>query len=534
MRAHRSLSTSINTCSEFQSINSDQERILVLKNIQYIVHHSNANYDVELVCSIATNMIKYLNQVSSHTEGSNMEIISVIVSILVNLFQNFKEDDLKFLKLHGAALLEKCVNVYKSVCDQDGNDALICDLVRLLEIVSRLNAEEMKVKMVNDQFILDILNDVFGDDKLDMSIKYYAIQALKNFSYCDEYERSKIIEHEGLLRAFIDFNMFYNQAEPDTESISVIVLNLSLCSHTRVRLVENECIIDMLLNLCSHENTQTRKNAVAACGNLILQEENRLTLLTHNDGLIIDAMEKILRDEEDSIIQRRVARILRHFSDETTVKLMMNHGSVVETLCIVAFDNTSIEVRAETIDTLACFAFHSNETSSSDYKKILFALVKIGKRSTQTTCINNIMKSFNKISLKERHRRSMVKCEDLLNVIASTLSSNDSSNVALEQASNTLYNLSQDENVREFMLTHNLLRGMIDIGLKKVSNACALSIYHVNMALVNMTKSEFTRQVMSDENDLILCLMTFVQSSNIGIDSKEAAKSAILNLVPLI
>lgn len=531
--AHHSLSLSIiNICPEFQSINY-QERIQVLKEIQYIVHHTNAKYDVELMCCIATNMIKYLNQVSTHGDDSNPRIISVIFSILVNLFQNFEKEDFAFFKMHGAELLEKCMIVYKSV-REDCKDTFICNLVQLLEILSRLNAEEMKLKMANNQFLLDILNNVFGNDELDMSVHYYAVQVLKNISCYDENERSKIIEHEGLLKAFIDFYMFYNHDEPDTESISLIVLNLSLCSHTKVRLVEIECTIDMLLNLCNNENTQTRKNAVAACGNLILQEENRLTLLTHNDGSMIDAMESILRDEEDSVIQKRVARIVRHFSDETTVELMMNHGSIVETLCIVAIGNTSIEVRAETIDTLACFAFYSNETSSSEYKKILSALVKIGKTSTQPTCINNIMKSFNKISLKERHRRSMVRCQDLLHVIGSTLSSNDSSNVAIEQASNTIYNLSQDVNVREFMVTHNLLRGMIDVGLKKVSNACALSIYHVNMALVNMTKSEFTRQAMSDENDLIQCLMTFVQSSNIAIDSKEAAKSAILTLVPLI
>lgn len=529
---HRSLSSSINKCSEFQSINSDQERIQVLKEIQYFVHHTNAKYDMELVCNIATNMINYLDQVSTHRDGSNVGIISVIFSILVNLFQNFQEEDLTFFKLHGAELLEKCVIVCKSV-REDCKDTFICDLVQLLEILSRLNAEEMKLKMADNEFFLDILNDVFDSDELDMSVKYYAVQVFKNISCYDENERSKIIEHEGLMKAFIDFYMFYDHDEPDTESISLIVLNLSLCSHTKVRLVEIESIIDMLLNLCNNENMQTRKNAIAACGNLILQEENRLTLLTHNDGSMIDVMENILRGEEDSVIQRRVARIVRYCCDETTVKLMMNHGSIVETFCIVALGNTSIEVRAETIDTLACFAFYSNETSS-DYEKILSALVKIGKTSTQPKCINNIMKSFNKLSLKERHRRPMVKCRDLLNVIGSTLSSNDSSSVALEQASNTLYNLSQDENAREFMVTHNLLRVMIDVGLKKVSNACALSIYHVNMALVNMTKSEFTRQIMSDEKDLIQCLMTFVQSSNIAIDSKEAAKSAILNLVPLI
>lgn len=490
-------------------------------------HKIEALHDIEVKEGIVSSLCLQLGYVLDKGKNNIPEVVSIF-SLLALVYQcSDKEKARSFLE-NGEDLFRLIAYAFDCVRDTQYFDWCTYHVMRVMRCLSRTKVASLS--MVGKEEMLNIIRIIILDSESNLGAKLDAVATLKNITYYAENDRLKILHHPGLMDALIRLCTVHGD-EMGKEFASAVIRNLAMAPNTKIPMVEHSCLLDVLVELTDDPDLKTRRNAISAIGSLAIADENSLAFVTHGEGIILQIMQKLVEEEEDSIIRRRAARALRCFGRKETVEMIVDCRNIVDSLCNVAMKDTSIEAQIEAIEALACYISHAHEMKPY-YKKMLDAMVNIANSSPPASCIETLIKTLNTLSCFERHRKPMTDHAELIKTISKMTKSQKTSITCLEQASSAFYNLSCDEEARETMMNTDLLKLLVSIGSNDLEEGSLCKNYAVR-ALVNLGSAESNRECMAQEDGLLKCLIQFASVSQDSA-TKDEVKSTIIKLIPAL
>jgi len=509
-----------------QSITDEQRALVFNQAIKAFDHKIEALHDIEVTEGVVPALCLQLGYALNKGEEHVEEIVTIF-SLLSLVYQCSDKAKTKSFEQAGDDLFRMIECAFDNVRDTQYFDWCTYHMMRVIRALSR--TKEASLAMVNQEEMLNIIRIIILDSDSNFVAKLDAVATLKNITYYAEDDRLKILHHPGLMDALIRLCTVHGD-EMGKEFASAIIRNLAMSPNTKVPMVEHSCLLDVLVELTDDPDLKTRRNAISAIGSLAIADENSIAFVTHGEGIILQIMQRLVLEEEDSIIRRRAARALRCFGRKETVEMIVDCRGIVDSLCNVAMKDSSVEAQIEAIEALACYISHANEMSSY-YNKMLDAMVNIANSSPPPSCIETLIKTMNTLSCSARHRKPMTDHPDLLKTV-SQIAKTQKTVTCLEQTSSAFYNLSCDEEAREKMISSQILRMLINIGSNELEDGMLASTYAV-LALVNLATPESNRICMAQEDGLLKCLIQFASVSQDSA-TKDQVKSTIIKLIPAL
>ncbi len=511
-----------------QSITQDQRTQAFLAAQKAFDHKSEMYHDIEvqegIVSSLCLQLGYILNRGSS--EGVDLASIFSIIALVYQCSDEVREASFTHV---GKDLLKMMYVSFKIVKDTEYFGWCSFHIMKVMRSLSRL--KDASLAMVNQEEALTILQIVILDNDLNIGAKLEAIATLKNLTFYAEDDRLTIMHHPGLIDALI---RTCTDRGDDTgrEFASAVIRNLAMAPDTKVEMVEISGILDVLVQLMDDQNLKTRRNAVSAIGSLAIADENSMIFVTHGEGVVLQTMQRLVEEEEDSVIRRQAARALRCFGRKDTVEMIVDRRGIVEALCGVAMNDPSVEAQIEAIEALAAFVSHAHALAPF-YNNILDAIVNIAHSTPPTSCIEALAKTMNALSFIQHHRRPMVDHHDLLRTMTIIASNpTNGSIICREQCASAINNLSCDEGNREQLTPNYILSFLMFAMSNKFRNERLMQTYAVK-AIVNLSKFEKNKKCIAHEKGLLSLLIDYTaETQNSSI--KDDVKSTIIDLIPLL
>ncbi len=514
---------------------------------QMLDHKLETLHDIEINEGIVSSLCLQLGYVLNKGTNYVQDIVAVF-SLLSSVYQCSDKSKAKSFAQTGEDLFRMIELAFDSIRDTEYFDWCTYHIMRVMRALSRV--KEASIAMVRQEEMLNIIRIIILDTDSNLGAKLDAVATLKNITYYAEDYRLQILHHPGLIDSLIRTCTVHGD-EMGKEFASAVIRNLAMAGNTKIPMVEHSCLLDVLVELTDDPDLKTRRNAISAIGSLAIADENSVAFVTHGEGIILQIMRRLVlqSEEPDAIIRRRAARALRCFGRKETVEMIV-HGDchdIVDSLCKVAMNDTSIEAQIEAIEALACYISHAHEMAPY-YKQMLDAMVSIANSSPPYSCLETLVKTMNTLSCFDRHRRPMADHPELLRAVcqicqiahsragvASGVASSPSRRspvtfTCLEQAASAFYNLSCDNDVSETIIIPSILEVLVLMGVNDDTDAMLACTFAVR-TLVNLAKVGSSRGIMAQQDGLLKCLIQFASTSQDSA-TKDDVKSTIINLIP--
>lgn len=206
---------------------------------------------------------------------------------------------------------------------------------------------------------------------------------------------------------------------------SLAIMNLSNGDREHVpELAGNDLLLESIIKLSKDDSPETRRHAVIALFNVACADENTVKLVRYKDGIILDALMRIvgdgsdmMQDEIDEDVRTTAAEALFNIScssiNETTDRFA-NHPNLLETCALVLkTHNVNREVK------VYCAAIIKRMAEIIHFPKkcqleLLSAMVKASSW-TRTACI---AEAFLSQALVIENRKGMVEHHGLLTALS--------------------------------------------------------------------------------------------------------------------
>ena len=510
-----------------QSI-TDEQRMTMLNHAQKAFDHKiETLHDIEVSEGIVPSLCLQLGYVLNKGDEYVQEIVTIL-SMLSLVFQCSDKFKAKSFQQNGSDLFRLIALVFDVIRDSQYFDWCTYHMMRVMRSLSRTKLASFG--MINDENMLNIIRTIILDSESNLGAKLDAVATLKNITYYVEDDRLRILHHPGLMDALIRLCTVHGD-EMGKEFASAVIRNLAMAPDTKIPMVEHSCLLDVLVELTDDPDLKTRRNAISAIGSLAIADENSLAFVTHGEGIILQIMQRLVEEENDSIIRRRAARALRCFGRKETVDMIVDCRGIVDSLCKVAMEDPSVEAQIEAIEALACYTSHASEMAPY-YNKMLDAIVNIANASPPLSCIETLIKTLNSLSCFERHRKPMADHPHLLRTVSTMANGKKTSIICMEQTASAFYNLSCEEEARAKLNDSCILSLLVSVGSNEQEDG-ALAITYAVRALVNLAVPEDNRTCMAQEDGLLKCLIQFASVSNDSA-TKDEVKATIIKLIPAL
>lgn len=491
-------------------------------------HKIETLHDIEVQEGIVSSLCLQLGYILNRGSSDGMDLASIfsIIALVYQCSDSVREASFAHV---GKDLLSMTFCSFRALQDTEYFGWCSFHIMKVMRSLSRL--KDASLIMVQQEEALTILQIVILDNGINLGAKLEGIATLKNLTFYAEDDRLGIMHHPGLIDALI---RTCSDRGDDTgrEFASAVIRNLAMAPDTKVEMVEISGILDILVQLMDDQNLKTRRNAVSAIGSLAIADENGMIFVTHGEGVILRTMQRLVEEEEDSVIRRRAARALRCFGRKDTVEMIVDRQGIVESLCGVAMNDPSIEAQVEAIEALAAFVSHAHALAPF-YNNILDAIVNIANASPPKSCVEVLAKTMNALSFIQHHRTPMVDHNDFLRTMTIIASNpTNSSSTCREQCASAINNLSCDEGSREHLTPTHILSFLLFAISNEYRKERLMQTYAVK-ALVNLAKFEKNKKCLAHEEGLLSSLVEFAaESQNSSI--KDDVKSMIIDLIPLL
>jgi len=488
-------------------------------------HRSEGLHDIEVKEGVVPSLCLQLGYILNKgpPDGRDVANIFHVLSLVYECSDPVREKSFHQL---GRDLLRMTYDAFDSVRYTEQSGWSSYHIMKVLRSLSRLRSAS--VAMVHQVDILKILQITILDRETNLGAKLEAIATLKNISFYAEDFRYVMLHHPGLLDSLIK-SCTDHADDIGREFASAVVRNLAMAPDTKVPMAEHPCLLDALIELTDDGNPKTKRNAVSAIGSLAIEDENSMVFVTHEEGVILQIMQRLLEKDGDAVVRRRAARALRCFGRKDTVGMIVDRQGIVDALCRVATDDPTIEVQVEAVEALACYVSQA-EAMSPYYGSIMDAMIKIAKSSPSSSCMETLAKTMNTLACYENHRKPMVNHRHLLETMTSLAIELSSTTLSREHTVSALHSLSCDEENREKMACSHVLITLVTIASDERGESSTAQLNAIR-ALNNLALSDTNKKCMANEKGLLRSLL---QYATISLDPtlKDETKITIVQLIP--
>ena len=305
----------------------------------------------------------------------------------------------------------------------------------------------------------------------------------------------------------------------------------AITTDTKVPMVAYCTLLDTLVQLMDDSNLKTRRNAVSAIGSLAISDENSMAFVTHGEGIIVKIMRRLVENEFDAVIRRRAVRALRCFGRKDIIDMLADRLGIINSLCVVAKGDPSVEAKIEAIEALACYISHAQSTAPY-YNVILDSIINIARASPPVSCIETLAKTMHTLSCFEQHRIPMANHSHLLKTLTSIASHHAATIVCREHTASAFFNLSCEPENRTKLVGRNVLATLIMFASDEREEGRKLRTVAVK-TIVHLTLAEKNHKCLTREVGILKCLLQFASSSK-DCPIKDEVKASMINLIPAL
>lgn len=509
---------------------------------QELDHKNETMHDIEVEEGLVSSLCLQLGYLLQ-TPQPNVYDLSHVISLLSLSYQCSDSTRETSYHMVGRDLIRMMCVAFQIVKDTSEYIPCALPIMKVLRALSRLR--EASVYMVHQEDVLTILRLVVMDDKgvtdnddgfrvrahqPHLGSKLEAMATLKNISFFAEDFRLLMLQHPGLIDALL-----LACSDPENsfgrEYASAVIRNLAMAPDTKVPMGGYCTLIDTLVQLMDDSNLKTRRNSVSAIGSLAISDENSIVFLTHGEGIIVKIMRRLIENECDAVIRRRAARALRCFGRKDTIDMLADRVGIINSLCVVAKDDPSVEAKIEAIEALACYISHAQSTAPY-YNGIMDSIINIAKASPPVSCMETLAKTMHTLSCFEKHRIPMTNHHHLLKALTSIASHHAATIICREHAASTLFNLSCGPENRTKMVGRNVLSTLVMFASDEREESRNLRRVAVR-TIVNLSLIEKNHKCLAREVGVLKCLIQFTLSSK-DCAVKDEVKASMINLIPAL
>ncbi len=348
-------------------------------------------------------------------------------------------------------LLLRLLELYESGSMRHA-DVSILNISRILHHLSRVS--EIRVSLARQQGMVDALRRV-ATSSLTPECRAARVRITANLAKCDE-NRVLLFEHKGLLDSLLRI-AHLDSSEEAREYAGAALMELAACPVNHVAMAHNDKLLGTLVKMALVEKVaDARESSVTALQNLAFCKENRVRLVTFKNGIVLEALRKVLSSDNNFKARRRAAGALTNLACDETAERMGCQTGLLETLAIVATKDKNEEVQ-----TRACMALTKLAASitvhMNCYDTLLDALV-VASLSAATNSVSAVLR------VKARdpdNRSSMARHPGVLDTLADICVNGGLDVKDRDNAMRAIMHLTNENSNRKVMCNKTILDALV-------------------------------------------------------------------------
>jgi hypothetical protein len=441
--------------------------------------------------------------------------ISMVCSVISMLYQNCRDHErTESIADIGSELLRLLAKAWKRRIPH----------LQMLSIWRSFSAcSTGALLLIHQAAFMPVMTEVLQHEATSKTSMDEALGVLKYVAHYAEDHRLSLLEQLGTLLSRLSCVLL---TERSMERLSAIFRNLSLTPNVRLAMAEHSNVLTALVQLCSqgNQNCKTIRNVTCTLDNLSMETDSSMMLLLHGDGIILGVLLHLLTAAEDDVVRRRSARALRLLARDKAVPILLKSTNVMHSLHYAATHDPSCDVRSEATNAYAICAAKVN-ANMHIHAEVLNALTELAMGPAVTWVV---------LAFKEQvenpcNRMAVVENAELMARIVGAALQADASTLLKEHVSSALEILSEDEKIREKLVTELVLNVLVQNARDDDSATSRDAI----RALLNLASTESTRKRLVTHRGLLQTLIRYSKACQDAGD-KERVKNTILVLIPQI
>ncbi|KAI2494669.1 hypothetical protein MHU86_19848 [Fragilaria crotonensis] len=446
---------------------------------------------------------------------SETDQVSMVCSAIDSLYRNCREDvRMESLDDIGIELLRLLSKAWKNQKAQS----------KVVSIWRSISASARGAMMtINIPNFLPMMAEALQNNAVSKCMKGDIMSVLKCVSHFADDHRLSLLEQLGTV---LSRTSCLELTERGMERLSAIFRNLSLTPNVRIVMAEHSAVLTALVQLCSKgsQNMKTIRNVTSTFDNLSMETDSCMMLLLHGDGMILEALRHLLLLADDDVVRRRCARALRFLARDKAVPILLKCTDVIHSLHQAAIHDRSVDVRSEATSAYASCAAKVN-AKMAIHGDILNALRDMASGPASAS----VAFAFKEQVLHPGNRIAIVEHADFFETMVGKCFEPNASFSLKEYVCSALEILSQDERIRDKMLSESVLNVLVHCAREGEETTAQ----HAVRALLNLASTESTRKRLVTHRGLLQTLIRYSKSCR-DVSAKESVKNTMLVLIPQI
>jgi hypothetical protein len=347
---------------------------------------------------------------------------------------------------------------------------------------------------------------------------------LKNVTFYGEDHRQRFVEQPGLLSTLtrIPFSDANDKAQ---ERLSAVFRNIAISPDTRILLAQQPDVLSALARLTSYDNRHTLRNTLNTLVSLAMDGDSCLLLVFHGDGILIEAMKRLVTHDGDEVIRKRAARALRLMARDTSAPLLVHDTRLMETLSNRALHDTSNDVRIEAAEAFARCA-GLIKAPMAQHEAILDALTHL---ANSPSVLPEVMaRALKDQASHPENRVPMAQRNKLLEALARIATSAEAPRTAKEDVCLALLDLCSEEENQTTLATPPMFNALVQNAVGRREDHRSLRESSIQ-TLLNLALIPSNRNKMANHASLLQALLQFA-AATADSNLKKKVKAVILQL----
>ena len=462
-----------NACAEFDHWDTEKHNIelkLGSSNVLCLVLSMTDNEDEIRVICAALEMVYRAS--TDSVRNTFQEVGPAVVPLLLKVLDRCEHDILKHAKTS------------------------ILNISKVLLYFSRVS--ELRTVLAKHDGMLHALTRV-STSQLDPDARVLRMRVIANLSN-SEGNKIMITNHPGLLESILKIAAL-DLSDSAREYASAALMDLASSSNTQDAMANNDKLLATLVKLAVTDvKEETREYAVTAMQNLAFSKENRIRLVTFADGVVIEALKKVLSTDTNDKSRRRSSGAITNLACDETADLMIGHEGLLQVLTRAATHDKNNDVQKRSC--LALTKIASSCPLDSEFFTLMVNSLVTASSSGNSTGIAAVLRVKARDASK---REEIARIPGLLDTLATMSTGKAYSAKDKENAMRAIMHLTNETENRKIMCNKVVLNALVDaatmenVGSKEIRDSAIVAIERLATEVTN-------RQYMARHDGLLVAI----------------------------
>jgi len=381
--------------------------------------------------------------------------IRMVCAALEMVYRASTEVVLKSFHDVGPAFIPVLLKILQRCEERSMKDAevSILNISKILLYFSRVS--ELRVPLARHPDLLTALARV-GTSDLNPDSRVLRMRVIANLATSED-NQLLMMEHDGLLHSVLKIAAL-DLSDSAREFASGCLMDITSSPSTQTELAKNEKLLCTLVKLAVADNKdETRECAITAMQNLAFSKANRSILVHYSNGVVLEALKKIVSSDRNDKARRRAAGALTNLACDETADIIAAHNGLIDAISRATTHDKNHDVQKR-----ACLALTKISSSCTpgnrSFEKIMTVLISAAT-SPNSTGIPAVFR----LQARDASKRSaMARIPGILETLADMSSANTYSPKDKENAMKAIMHLANESKNRKILCSKVILNALVE------------------------------------------------------------------------